>query len=134
MNQEKYLEMQMLNSELQEIKQQLDNASKQVNDLQALDDTLTDFSQVKAGTEALTAIGNGIFAKSRIEDTKEVVMTVGANVSVTKPIADVKSTVKAQIEDIQKIIPELQNALGNGVAKMQCLQQELAAEAKNKKK
>lgn len=130
MNKEMYYQMQILSQELQQVQQQLQNANQQLAELRKLDETLTDFSKVKPGTEALSALGNGIFAKSKIEDTKNVVMAVGANTSVTKPVEDAKKVVGEQTADMEKVAKELEKALSEGIARLQMMRQEMQAEAK----
>lgn len=133
MNQEQYYQMQMLNQELQQLQKQLQNANQQLTELRKLDETLTDFSKVKPGTEALSALGNGIFVKSKVEDTKNVVMAVGANTSVTKPVEDAKKVVTEQTADMEKVAKQLEKALIEGIVNLQKMQQEMQAEVKKKK-
>ena len=50
--------------------------------------SLDDFSSLKKDSETLTTIANGIFAKSKITDTKELLVNVGSNVVVKKSIPE----------------------------------------------
>lgn len=134
MNPEKYQEFQTLSAELQEIQKQLQNSDRQINELQQLAEAITDFSKIKPGTDSLSTLGNGIFAKTKIEDTKELVLTVGANVTVTKTVEEVKKTVDSQIVEIENIVLELEKALSERSAKLQRLQEELLPETTKKKK
>ncbi len=134
MNQNKYLELQMLSSEIQQIQQQMQSVDKQIVELQRLEETLTDLSKTKPGTESLSALGSGIFVKSKIENTKEVVMAVGANISVTKPVEDAKKVITNQLSETEKALKELEKAISERMVKAQMLQQELQSEAKKKRK
>lgn len=132
--QQKYLELQMLDSELKQLQQQLINADKQLEELRKLEDALTEFSKVKPGTETLSAIGNGIFAKTEIKNTKEVIMAVGANISVEKPTADAIAIVKDQTKKTEEVIEQLEKSLGQAATNIQLLQNEFEAESQKQGK
>ncbi len=131
---DKYLELQMLNQEIKQLQQQFENAEKQLEELNKLDEVLDDFAKVKAGSETLSAIGSGIFAKTEIKNTKEILMAVGANIYVTKPIGDAKEFIAAQIKEVQDVTHQIENAVSDAICSAQGLQEELQAEAKKKKK
>jgi len=131
---ENYAELQMLNNRIQQLQQQLANADKQFEELKKLDETLDDFSKVEPGTGTLSAIGSGIFAKTEIKDTKEVIMAAGSNVYVTKPVADAKKFIEAQTEEVGKVILQIESAITDSISEAQALQQELQQEQKKKSK
>ena len=128
MNQEKYFELQILNSEIEQLQQQMQRAERQILDLKKLEDTLTDLSKTEPGTESLAALGQGIFVKTKIETAKEVVMAVGANVSVTKTVEDAKRVIADQVTDTQKALTEIEQAINHRFIKLQRMQHEMHSE------
>lgn len=134
MQKEKYAELQMLNNNIQHLQQQLANADKQAEELKKLGETLDDFSKVEPGTGTLSAIGSGIFAKTEIKDTKEVIMAAGANVYLTKPVADAKKFIESQAGEVGKVILQIEGAMAESISEAQALQQELQQEQKKNKK
>ncbi len=131
--QEKYIELQMLDTEIKQLQQQLANADKQLEELNRLEEALTDFSKISPGTETLSAIGNGIFAKTDIKSAKEVIMAVGANISVEKPTEEAIKVIQEQKKRTEEVISEFESALGTATAKMQVLQGEFENSQKQAK-
>jgi len=123
--QNNYMELQMMNNELQQLQQKLQAAEKQIADLTRLEETITDFSNTKPGSETLVPLGNGLFAKAELKDNKELIMAVGASVSVTKSIEEAKKVVAEQASEMEKIAAEIESAISHTTAHMYELQQEL---------
>ena len=79
---EKYLELQMLNSQLQQLQQQIRNADMQSAEMDKISFAIEEAKSIKKGQEMLVPLGQGIFIKAKAEDASSVIMSVGADVAV----------------------------------------------------
>ncbi|MBI4153792.1 prefoldin subunit alpha, partial [Candidatus Woesearchaeota archaeon] len=120
--QQRYMELQLLNSQLKQVQQQLEMLTQQVSELNRIDEALEELAKTKKETEVLSQLGSGVFVKSVLMDEKNVLLNVGANIVVEKPIKDAKGIVERQIEDFNNVIAELTAQLNGGIQRMQELQ------------
>ena len=105
--QEKYLELQMADQQIKQIQQQLQLIQQQMTDLDSLKENLDEFRDVKPGTEILVPFANGIFAKAELKDSKELLINVGGNTTVSKTVGGTKEMLDAQMDEMVKIHEKL---------------------------
>lgn len=131
---EKYLELQMLNSQLQQLQQQIQTADAQSAEMAKIAISVEDAKSIEKGQELLVPLGQGIFIKAKAEENKNVIMSVGADVVVEKSLDDALEVVKRQNDELNTIIFEMKQEFSNGVQKMHEMQHELSQlEAESKK-
>lgn len=109
--QKKYLELQIIIQQINEIQQQLPNIQNQVLELRSLKENITSLKEIKENTESFTPIGYNIFTKAKLQNTNGLLVNVGANIFVIKTVEEAKELIDTQIEEIQNIIKELENKL-----------------------
>lgn len=107
--QEKYLQLQILGQEIEQIQKQLKMMNQNLLILASLEEGLSDFEKVKKGSEILIPLGQGIFAKADLKDNKNLFMNVGNGVVVVKEVKEVKETVISQISEIKHAISAVEN-------------------------
>lgn len=105
--QEKYLELQILDSQIKQVEKQLQLLEAQVAEISAINAALDELSLVQPGSELLVPVSSGIFVRAELKDNKEVMVNVGGNTVVVKDIPSTKSMLAKQISDIRGVQDEL---------------------------
>lgn len=124
--QKKYLELQITANQINQIQQQINLIQNQILELKNLRENILKFNEVKLGSLSYSPIGSNIFVKSRIEDNKEFLVSVGSNVLVSKSTDETKALIEKQIDEIEKISSELENQLNIMDLRFQELQKEIS--------
>jgi len=96
--QQAYMQLQMIGQQLQSLDEQANAISTQTEELQKLKEGIGELADVKAGAKTFSQVGPGVFVKSQIADTSEVLVNVGAGVFVGKSVPAAQSTINKQIE------------------------------------
>ncbi|HLD12028.1 MAG TPA: prefoldin subunit alpha [Candidatus Nanoarchaeia archaeon] len=123
--QEKYFEFQMLQQQVEQLRQQQAMVERQLQELSNLKDSLSGVVVAKKGVEVLVPLGVGVFVRASLLKNDEVIMNVGSKMVVVKSVADAQKVVDKQVVEAKIAVEELQ---GHGVkmgARMQALQEEL---------
>ena len=81
--------------------------------------------KVKPGTKTLSSVGPGIFAESRLDNNKEVLMNIGASVVVKKSILSAKTTISNKVEKINELMKQLQKEIESVNGNLQKLSRDL---------
>ena len=123
--QEKYFEFQMLQQQSEQLRQQLVMVERQVVELSSLRDSLKGVTVAKKSTEMLVPLGVGVYVRSSLQRTDEVVMNVGAKFAVTKSVKDAEVIVEKQVVEAEKVVQELQQHAVEMNGRLQELQVEL---------
>jgi len=119
------MELQILSSQLKQVQQQVEVLNQQIVELTNVKESLESLSDSKEGTEIMSPLGSGIFVKAKVNKVEEVLMNVGGNVAVNKPLSKALEQVEGQIKDIEGIISNLKKEYTKGALKVQELQQEM---------
>lgn len=128
--QQKYVDLQILINQINQIQQQINAIQTQNVELRNLQLSLNDISNVKKDTEAYVPVGSNIFTKSKILDNKDFLVGVGSNVFVSKTLEETNSLIEAQMNELTKFLIELENQLNGLDLKGQELQKELIDKVK----
>lgn len=106
--QNKYMELQLIIQQINELQQQHSSIQNQLFELNHLKESLNELNNLKEGTESFVPMGLNIFTKAKIQDTNELLVNVGSNVFVTKTIEETKTLINSQIDQVGLIIKEIQ--------------------------
>ncbi len=123
--QQKYLELQLINNQMNQMQQHLNLIEAQILDLKHLENSLEEIKNVKEDTEILVPLGSGTFIKGKLIDNKEVLMNVGANTIVKKDLEDAISIIKNQEEELKNLIEQVERELTDVSVQAQIVQQEV---------
>ena len=123
--QKKYLELQIIANQINQIQQQINLMQNQILELKNLKENILNFNNIKVGSASYSPIGSNIFVKSKIKDNKEFLVSVGSNVLVAKSMDETKVLIEKQADEIEKISYELENQLGIMDLRFQELQKEI---------
>lgn len=100
--QEKYMELQVIEQQMKQIQKQMQLVESQIEELSTATNALEDLKNTKPGTKILVPVSNGIFTKAELKDNQELIVNVGANITVNKDVDSAKSIVQEQISDMKK--------------------------------
>ncbi len=124
-NQQKLIEMQLLEQDIQQIQKNIQTIEQQMLDIELIKKNLDDFSKLKKDSESLMAVANGIFARAKILDTKELLVNVGSNTVVKKTIPETKTLLDEQTKELNKYREQLMQQLNETIFKIEELQHSL---------
>ncbi len=99
---EKYMEMKYLDEQMKEVEKQDETLEDQINEVFVTKKALMDFKEVKIDTETLIPLANGIFAKSKIKDTKTLIVNVGNSVTTEKTVDETIALMDEQLDELDK--------------------------------
>ena len=123
--QKKYLELQLLVRQINDLQQQIITIQTQILELRNLKENIEKFKEIKPGSESYVPLGLNIFAKSKLTDNKEFLVAVGSNIMVTKTLDETADLIGRQVIEIEKVVVELEAQLNEFDLKGQDLQMEL---------
>ena len=109
--QKKLIEFQILNQQLTQIQQQLQALQQQSEDVKNLLKSLNEIEKTKVGNKILAPLSSGVLIESELKNNKEVIMALGANITVKKPIPEAKKIIKDQEKQLELIMSQLQHDL-----------------------
>src|SRR3989344_4490845 len=133
--QQKYMELQTLNQQVQQLHQQSSILEQQHKELISLSQHLDELDKVKSNSKMYAPLGGGLYVEGIITETKKVLTNVGACVVVPKTIAETKQIIEEQIDDLQKVIVQIEKKVQEFMKQGQTLHKEmLAASEKQPKK
>jgi len=100
------MQLQLASQQIKQLEEQMVIVETQVNKLRALKDSLGDVKTSK-GNSTFSQLGAGVFVKSKIEDSSEVLVDVGAKVFVEKSVGDAQSTIEKQVDMSEKYLEQM---------------------------
>ncbi len=122
---EKYLEIQILSQNLNNIQEYSGTLGNEISALTQLEDSLTQFKDLKEESEILVQLGAGIFAKAKIKETEKVFTDVGAKVIVKKTIPETIESITKQKEELQTLSNQIKSQIEEITEKQKELMDEL---------
>lgn len=125
--QQKYLELQILEQQIQQLQHQAQILQQQHQELLALKEAIQEISKVKENSESLIPLGAGVYIKGEIKDTKNIIMNVGANVTTEKTTKEALDIVEEQITHVQNLLERLSSDLEKTTTSAQQSQMEIQA-------
>ncbi|MEK6856959.1 MAG: prefoldin subunit alpha [Nanoarchaeota archaeon] len=99
--QQKYMELQMFDSQLKQIQQQVQTLENQAVEVEIIIEGLEGMKQVGSGSEILVPLANGIFAKAKLLDSENLIVNIGSNTAVTKKVDSTKDMMTSQVLEIR---------------------------------
>ena len=105
--QQKYLELQILDSQMKQIDQQLAAIDAQVAELNIIQQGLDELPKIKVGKDLFVPISQGIFVKAKLEENDQLLINVGAGVAVKKTIPEAKKLIDDQLSSIKDLRAQL---------------------------
>ncbi|MDR2623483.1 MAG: prefoldin subunit alpha [Methanobrevibacter sp.] len=88
------------------VQQQIDTIQASLNEVEILETTIKDV-QGKSRLNTLVPVGAGSFMEAEINNTNEVIMSIGAGVAIKKNIDEAKKTIAQQKKELQQSIGKM---------------------------
>jgi prefoldin alpha subunit len=120
-DQNKLLEMQMLNQQMQHLQQQLQSLDQQLGSLENLKSDLDSLKNQK-DAKTYSALNGGVLVESEIKESDSVLLSVGANVLVKKKKEAALELIDRQLKDLKEIRVKLENEANKMAMHMMSLQ------------
>jgi prefoldin alpha subunit len=125
MDQQKYVEYQLIAQQVEQIEQYLKAVENQLVSIQEITKGLRDFKKILPGTKILVPIQNGIFAEAELKANSDLKVNIGSQVIVKKNVDDTIQMMQIQKESIMKQKIELMSQYDQLTHAMKTLQKEL---------
>lgn len=109
--QQKLIELQIINKQLENLKQQLSNLQLQEQELIQLQLSLEEIEKTKIGTKILTSLSVGVLIETELKNNKEVIAAVGSNTTIRKTIQETKKTIQYQKKQLELVLIQLQKEI-----------------------
>jgi prefoldin alpha subunit len=103
--QQKYMQFKALQQQLQQIQEYQEALHTQQQELENSINGIRELAKVTVETEILAPIANGIFVKTKLKDNQQLIVNVGANVTVEKSLPEVINLLEQQNKELQEKIP-----------------------------
>ncbi len=104
--QEKYMQFQMVQQHLEQITEYVEQLQLQQREIGVSIEALKELEKAPPKAEVLAPITNGIFFKAELKDNKNLLVNVGADVTVEKNIPEVIGLLEEQQQKMSEKIAE----------------------------
>ena len=101
--QEKYLEFQLVQQQLEQLTKYMEELESKQAEFLSTKENLSELKISKIGSDIFMPVAQGIFAKATLSSSDELLVNVGADIAVTKPIPEVVSLIDRQIAEVKEI-------------------------------
>jgi prefoldin alpha subunit len=105
------IELQILQETADNIQSRIGMTNAAINELQIAHNTLEGIKKEKNGSSLLMPIGGGSYIKSKLEDSKKLIVGIGANVAVEKNIGEAQEAFQTRLLRLDKVRGSLQQQL-----------------------
>jgi prefoldin alpha subunit len=106
--QQMYMQLQQIDAQIQEIDKELRLIEQKRVEFLKLSEDLEKVNSSKANSNSFSNVGAGIFAETKLTNTKEFMINVGANTYVKKSLKEVQSLLNTQSAELEKAEVQLQ--------------------------
>ncbi|UCD20863.1 MAG: prefoldin subunit alpha [archaeon] len=124
---QRIIEFQMFEMQLNELAQQKEIVEKQMTELRNLELSLDQVGEMKPQTEMFSIVGQDTFVRSELKDTKKVLVNVGSKIFVNKGLEEVKKSIENRLHKIEFIQQELNKKAEKILEKLRKIGEEIKA-------
>lgn len=104
--QQKYLQFQLYQQQIEKVSQQLEVFTQQFADLEVSQEALEKLKTLPLDNEILALLAPGIFIKASLKDNRNLIINVGANLTVEKTPAQVLEMLESQKRELEAAISQ----------------------------
>ncbi len=109
--QRKYIELKILEQQTNQVQQQLAMLDNQLSILERTKESIYEINSVKPGSQTFIPLGQGVFVKGEVKDTKNLLVGVGANIAVSKNVKESKEIIDKQIVEVNNLMKQMEEQL-----------------------
>jgi len=95
------LESRYLEETITELQSRIKMTNSAITELRVSNLTLEGLEKEKKGAQLFVPIGGGSYAKAKLETTKNVIVSIGADVAVEKTVKEAKAELEARIAEME---------------------------------
>ena len=100
--QEKYMEFQMLQQQMEQVSKYLEELDGKVHEFMQTRTNLKKMAEMPL-SEAFVSLAPGIFAQAEMKENQKFIVNVGANVLVEKSVPQISEMLDRQIKEISQV-------------------------------
>lgn len=101
---EKFIQFQQLQQHMEQINEHVEKLNQQNSEIESTKAAVREFSESKKEEELLAPIANGIFVKAKVNETKTLLINVGADTVVEKTVEQIIELLgERQLETVKQI-------------------------------
>lgn len=127
-------EMRMMEGSTNNIQQRLQQVLAAVSELRMAKKSLGELKTIESGTNLLVPVGGGAFINAEMDGIDNVVVGIGAGVSVEMQYEDAVKDVNDRLSEMEKARASIEEQLGQILAQLethQSMAERLSAEIQN---
>jgi len=102
------VEMRYLEQTAEALQQRISMVNAAIADLSYANATLDGIEKEQENVEMLVPIGGSSYVKVKLADPNKIIVGMGSGVSVEKPLADAKATLKERLDELQQTMTSAQ--------------------------
>ena len=123
--QQKYMQYNVYKQQAQGLLQEMNLLNQTSKNIAMAREVLSNLENAKEKSEVLVPIGGNTFLKTKIDDIKNVLIGVGSDIVVKKPISEAIDTINEQLENLKKSGEDLASEMQRLENKMREIEPEL---------
>jgi prefoldin alpha subunit len=112
-------EIRILEGSIGVLQSRLDIVRAAINEVTLAHNTLDGVQKLQNGESTLVPVGAGSYVRMQLEDSKKLVMGIGAGVAVEKDFESSVTELKGRLEELDKARTSLQQQLDQTAARYQ---------------
>lgn len=132
--QEKYVLYQLLNQNLESLKQQIQLVEQQFIEVKSTLMSVDDLKGVSGKNEIFLPLGSGCYGKGKVTENRKILVNVGAGIFINKKSVSVESFLEERVKELEKAGEEIQTQMERIARQMSELGLEIQELAKQEKK
>ncbi|MDQ1279132.1 MAG: prefoldin alpha subunit [Thermoproteota archaeon] len=121
------LELQILEGTADTLQTRLNFVNAAITELQMANETIEGLKKEEVGAQILMPIGGGSYLKARLDDTKNLIVGIGADVSTERDVDSAQNDVGSRILEFDKARTAVQQQLNEVSIQMSRLQNQIRA-------
>lgn len=102
-----YLKYQMLKQQLNALNSQKSLIEKNIELIRDTIENMKEINSAEENRDILSSIGNGAYVKAELKDSKNVIIEIGGDVMVEKPIPQAISILDNRLDEMRKMLEEI---------------------------
>ena len=96
------MEMRYLEQTADTLQQRVGMVNAALTDLTYANMTMEGIEKEKENTELLVPTGGGSYVKAKLVNPEKVIISIGAGVSMEKPLSEAKAVLKQRMDELEK--------------------------------
>lgn len=123
--QQKIVLYQLLNRHLEELKQQASLLESRFAEFESTKQALGDFREIKGSKDILVPLGSGCYAHGKAAESEGMLVNVGSNIMLKKPMKETIKLLEERTEEIQGMTKNLQEQMNSVIGQITSITGEL---------